>query len=213
MQTLDHSTRSVGIDRLFHSATSPSTRLCLAAMRATASLPRARRCGGLAAHARQNGAGHVEAYGQQVGMFAQTGNHIVGFTGGGDHRRADFQGLRGNAGTKTTGSTRNEPSTHSNSPVWNPHRAGFLFESGSLYGAFTPVIIPIKSHDLLNFWAPQLIRSAGTDSQTMIGRIRDLPGSTTPALYLIAATGLNTAALTLWGLPQRLRAKDVPAGE
>jgi hypothetical protein len=43
--------RSVDRDSAFQAATSLSTRLCLSAMRCTASLPRARRCGGLAAFA------------------------------------------------------------------------------------------------------------------------------------------------------------------
>ncbi|MNF95515.1 putative tartrate transporter [compost metagenome] len=50
----------------------------------------------------------------------------------------------------------------------------------------------------------------GIVSPIMVGRIRDLTGSTTPALYIIAATGLVTAALLLWGLPERLRTRDLP---
>ncbi|MCY1524804.1 hypothetical protein D9M68_597580 [compost metagenome] len=69
-------------------------------------------------------AGHVKAHGQQVGVFAQAGDDILGFARGGDHRIAHFERLGGDQGTETTGSTSNEPGTHSNSPVWEPAPRG-----------------------------------------------------------------------------------------
>jgi hypothetical protein len=42
----------------------------------------------------------------------------------------------------------------------------------------------------------------------MVGRIKDLTGSTTPALYVIGVAALIAAALLLWGLPQKLRTLD-----
>lgn len=102
----------------------------------------------------------------------------------------------------------------------------FLIISLGLLGAGVVASIP-------SFWTlpPKLLAGAGAGaaggialintlgqlggivSPIMVGRIRDLTGSTTPALYLIAATSLITAALLLWGLPQRLRSRDLPSGE
>ncbi|CAI8823783.1 MULTISPECIES: MFS transporter [unclassified Pseudomonas] len=48
----------------------------------------------------------------------------------------------------------------------------------------------------------------GIVSPVMVGSIKDLTGSTTPALYVIGVTSLIAAALLLWGLPQRLRTLD-----
>ena len=48
----------------------------------------------------------------------------------------------------------------------------------------------------------------GIVSPVMVGRIRDLTGSTTPALYVIGVCALIAAALLLWGLPQKLRTLD-----
>jgi len=42
----------------------------------------------------------------------------------------------------------------------------------------------------------------------MVGRIKDLTGSTTPALYVIGVCALIAVALLLWGLPQKLRTLD-----
>jgi hypothetical protein len=42
----------------------------------------------------------------------------------------------------------------------------------------------------------------------MVGRIKDLTGSTTPALYVIGVAALIAVALLLWGLPQKLRTLD-----
>ncbi|WP_244817163.1 MFS transporter [Caballeronia sp. Lep1P3] len=76
------------------------------------------------------------------------------------------------------------------------------------------------------FWAlpPKLLTGAGAAggialintlgqlggivSPVMVGRIRDLTGSTTPALYAIAAMSLLCALLLLFGLPQALRQRD-----
>jgi MFS family permease len=100
----------------------------------------------------------------------------------------------------------------------------FLIISLGLLGAGVVASIP-------SFWTlpPKLLAGAGAGaaggialintlgqlggivSPIMVGRIRDLTGSTTPALYIIAATCLITAALLLWGLPERLRTKDLPA--
>ncbi|AZF04236.1 MFS transporter [Pseudomonas sp. R5-89-07] len=48
----------------------------------------------------------------------------------------------------------------------------------------------------------------GIVSPLMVGRIKDLTGSTTPALYVIGVCALLAAALLLWGLPQKLRTLD-----
>lgn len=76
------------------------------------------------------------------------------------------------------------------------------------------------------FWAlpPKLLTGAGAAggialintlgqlggivSPVMVGRIRDLTGSTTPALYAIGAMSLISALLLLVGLPAILRQKD-----
>jgi nitrate/nitrite transporter NarK len=76
------------------------------------------------------------------------------------------------------------------------------------------------------FWAlpPKLVTGAGAAggialintlgqlggivSPVVVGRIKDLTGSTTPALYLIGCLGLLCAAIVLYGLPTRLRAKE-----
>ena len=48
----------------------------------------------------------------------------------------------------------------------------------------------------------------GIVSPIMVGRIKDLTGSTTPALYVIGLATLLAAALLMWGLPAKLRALD-----
>lgn len=48
----------------------------------------------------------------------------------------------------------------------------------------------------------------GIVSPVMVGYIKDVTGSTTPALYVIGVTSLLAAALLFWALPQRLRSKD-----
>jgi MFS family permease len=77
------------------------------------------------------------------------------------------------------------------------------------------------------FWAlpPKLVTGAGAAggialintlgqlggivSPVMVGRVRDLTGSTTPALYVIGALSLVCAVIVLVGLPDSLRQKDV----
>lgn len=48
----------------------------------------------------------------------------------------------------------------------------------------------------------------GIVSPVMVGRIKDITGSTTPALYVMGACALIAAALLLWGLPHKLRTSD-----
>lgn len=77
------------------------------------------------------------------------------------------------------------------------------------------------------FWAlpPKLVTGAGAAggmalintlgqlgglvSPVMIGSIRDFTGSTTPALYMIAALCLLASVLIMFALPERLRRKEV----
>ncbi|MFC0399763.1 MFS transporter [Paraburkholderia rhizosphaerae] len=76
------------------------------------------------------------------------------------------------------------------------------------------------------FWAlpPKLVTGAGAAgglalintlgqlggivSPVMVGRIRDVTGSTTPALYVIGCMSLVCAAILMFGLPEALRRKD-----
>ncbi|MEM5434124.1 MFS transporter [Paraburkholderia diazotrophica] len=76
------------------------------------------------------------------------------------------------------------------------------------------------------FWAlpPKLVTGAGAAggialintlgqlggivSPVMVGRVRDVTGSTTPALYVIGALSLVCALIVLYGLPQSLRQRD-----
>jgi nitrate/nitrite transporter NarK len=76
------------------------------------------------------------------------------------------------------------------------------------------------------FWAlpPRLVTGAGAAggialintlgqlggivSPVMVGRIKDITGSTTPAMYVIACLGLVCAAILLYGLPASLRRKE-----
>ena len=48
----------------------------------------------------------------------------------------------------------------------------------------------------------------GIVSPVMVGFIKDVTGSTTPALYLIGTTCLLAAALLIWALPESLRTSD-----
>lgn len=48
----------------------------------------------------------------------------------------------------------------------------------------------------------------GIVSPLMVGRIKDLTGSTTPALYVIALASLACAALVMWGLPAALTRRE-----
>jgi MFS family permease len=76
------------------------------------------------------------------------------------------------------------------------------------------------------FWAlpPKLLTGAGAAggialintlgqlggivSPVMVGRIRDVTGSTTPALYAIGSMSVVCALLLLFGLPEALRQRD-----
>ena len=76
------------------------------------------------------------------------------------------------------------------------------------------------------FWAlpPKLVTGAGAAgglalintlgqlggivSPVMVGRIRDVTGSTTPALYVIGCMSLVCAAILMFGMPEALRRKD-----
>jgi MFS family permease len=76
------------------------------------------------------------------------------------------------------------------------------------------------------FWAlpPKLVTGAGAAgglavintlgqlggivSPVMVGRIRDVTGSTTPALYVIGCMSLVCAGILMFGLPEALRRKD-----
>lgn len=48
----------------------------------------------------------------------------------------------------------------------------------------------------------------GIVSPVMVGRIKDLTGSTTPALYVIACLCMVSAAVLLFALPEKLRRKE-----
>jgi MFS family permease len=76
------------------------------------------------------------------------------------------------------------------------------------------------------FWAlpPKLVTGAGAAggialintlgqlggivSPVMVGRIKDISGSTTPALYVIAGLALLCATIVMYGLPQALRNRE-----
>jgi nitrate/nitrite transporter NarK len=76
------------------------------------------------------------------------------------------------------------------------------------------------------FWAlpPKLVSGAGAAggialintlgqlggivSPVMVGRIKDVTGSTTPALYAIGGLAVLCALIILYGLPQSLRNKE-----
>ncbi|WP_438282506.1 MFS transporter [Pseudomonas alabamensis] len=100
----------------------------------------------------------------------------------------------------------------------------FLIVALALLGAGIIASIPA-------FWAlpPKLLAGAGAGaaggialintlgqfggivSPVMVGYIKDVTGSTTPALYVIGVTSLLAAALLFWALPERLRSKDAPS--
>ncbi|HEY3598292.1 MAG TPA: MFS transporter [Paraburkholderia sp.] len=95
----------------------------------------------------------------------------------------------------------------------------FLIVSLGVMGAGVVASIPA-------FWAlpPKLVTGAGAAgglavintlgqvggivSPVMVGRIRDVTGSTTPALYVIGCMSLVCAAIIMFGLPEALRRKD-----
>jgi MFS family permease len=98
-------------------------------------------------------------------------------------------------------------------------QTGLLIVALGVMGAGVVASIPA-------FWAlpPKLLTGAGAAggialintigqlggivSPVMVGRVRDLTGSTTPALYAIGAMSLIGALLLLFGLPAILREKD-----
>ncbi|WMY11382.1 MFS transporter [Paraburkholderia phenoliruptrix] len=98
-------------------------------------------------------------------------------------------------------------------------QTGFLIVALAVMGAGVVASIPA-------FWAlpPKLVTGAGAAggialintlgqlggivSPIMVGRVRDLTGSTTPALYVIGAMSLICAVIVLRGLPESLRARD-----
>jgi MFS family permease len=99
------------------------------------------------------------------------------------------------------------------------HQTGMLVAALAIMGAGVVASIPA-------FWAlpPKLVSGAGAAggialintlgqfggivSPVVVGRIKDLTGSTTPALYLIGASSLVCAAILAFGLPARLRARE-----
>ncbi|MGO4329094.1 MFS transporter [Cupriavidus sp. 2TAF22] len=98
-------------------------------------------------------------------------------------------------------------------------QAGLLVAALAIMGAGVIASIPA-------FWAlpPKLVSGVGAAggialintlgqlggivSPVMVGRIKDLTGSTTPALYVIGCLALICAAILLFGLPAKLRAKE-----
>jgi nitrate/nitrite transporter NarK len=48
----------------------------------------------------------------------------------------------------------------------------------------------------------------GIVSPVMVGRIKDLSGSTTPALYVIGTLSVVCACLLLFALPEKPRTRD-----
>ncbi|NGZ84637.1 MFS transporter [Duganella aceris] len=98
-------------------------------------------------------------------------------------------------------------------------QTGLLIVSLGILGAGVVAAIPA-------FWAlpPKLVTGAGAAggialintlgqlggivSPVMVGRVRDLTGSTTPALYVIGGATLLCALIVMFGLPQQLRQKD-----
>jgi MFS family permease len=97
-------------------------------------------------------------------------------------------------------------------------QTGLLIVSLGVLGAGVVASIPA-------FWAlpPKLVTGAGAAggialintlgqlggivSPVMVGRVRDLTGSTTPALYVIGGATLLCALIVMHGLPQQLRQK------
>jgi len=96
---------------------------------------------------------------------------------------------------------------------------GFLIGALAVMGAGIIASVPA-------FWAlpPKLVTGAGAAggialintlgqlggivSPVMVGRIKDVTGSTTPALYVIGGLALLCAAILMVGLPAKLRVKE-----
>jgi MFS family permease len=101
---------------------------------------------------------------------------------------------------------------------------GLLIAALGIMGAGVIAAIPA-------FWAlpPKLVTGAGAAggialintlgqlggivSPVVVGRIKDLTGSTTPALYLIGCLSVVCAAILMYGMPAKLRAKEEPLGK
>jgi MFS family permease len=102
--------------------------------------------------------------------------------------------------------------------IFDKH-TGLLIVSLGVLGAGVVASIPA-------FWAlpPKLVTGAGAAggialintlgqlggivSPVMVGRVRDLTGSTTPALYVIGGATLLCALIVMFGLPQQLRQRE-----
>jgi MFS family permease len=100
-------------------------------------------------------------------------------------------------------------------------QTGFLVAALAVLGAGVVASIPA-------FWTlpPKLMTGAaaaggialintlgqlgGIVSPLMVGRVKDLTGSTTPALYVIGGLSLLCAFLLAFALPEQLRRKDAP---
>jgi MFS family permease len=98
-------------------------------------------------------------------------------------------------------------------------QTGLLIVALGVMGAGVVAAIPA-------FWAlpPKLVTGAGAAggialintlgqlggivSPVMVGRVRDLTGSTTPALYVIGGMTLLCALIVMYGLPQQLRQRE-----
>ncbi|GJI87089.1 MFS transporter [Duganella hordei] len=98
-------------------------------------------------------------------------------------------------------------------------QTGLLIVALGVLGAGVVAAIPA-------FWAlpPKLVTGAGAAggialintlgqlggivSPVMVGRVRDLTGSTTPALYVIGGSTLLCALIVMYGLPQQLRENE-----
>ena len=98
-------------------------------------------------------------------------------------------------------------------------QTGLLILALAVIGAGVVAAIPA-------FWAlpPKLVTGAGAAggialintlgqlggivSPVMVGRVHDVTGSTTPALYAIAGLSLVCALIVLYGLPEALRRRD-----
>ncbi|RZL92972.1 MAG: MFS transporter [Variovorax sp.] len=107
--------------------------------------------------------------------------------------------------------------------------AGFFDKSTVLLVAALGVMGAGVIASIPAFWAlpPKLVTGAGAAggialintlgqlggivSPVMVGRIKDITGSTTPALYVIGCLGLVCAAILMYGLPATLRRKEVRA--
>ena len=102
---------------------------------------------------------------------------------------------------------------------WFDKHMVLLIVSLGVMGAGVVAAIPA-------FWAlpPKLVTGAGAAggialintlgqlggivSPVMVGRIKDISGSTTPALYVIGALAILCALIVMYGLPQALRQKE-----